>query len=206
LIKYSTGLTAGNKLLIANLKNSFEMLSDSNIFQKFFLMVTFCLMAATGSSQKQKIATLEVKLTKPTFGLDIPVSINLDNVTYVTDSLLNLLEVKGGKSSAIPFQIENGNPRTLHWIIKTGTDAPGKYQFELVKGEAEKSPHVLATVDGGGLIIHKGDQNLLEYYFKTMYPPAGVDSSFRRSGFIHPLWAPHGQVLTRIQAPDHIHH
>ncbi len=182
------------------------MLSDSNIFQKFFLMVAFCLMAATGSSQKQKIATLEVKLTKPTFGLDIPVSINLDNVTHVTDSLLNLLEVKGGKSSAIPFQIENGNPRTLHWIIKTGTDAPGKYQFELVKGEAEKSTHVLATVDGGGLIIHKGDQNLLEYYFKTMYPPAGVDSSFRRSGFIHPLWAPHGQVLTRIQAPDHIHH
>jgi len=29
---------------------------------------------------------------------------------------------------------------------------------------------------------------------------------YKRSGFIHPLWSPHGQVLTRIQPPDHYHH
>ena len=29
---------------------------------------------------------------------------------------------------------------------------------------------------------------------------------FKRSGFIHPLWSPDGQVLSRIQAPDHYHH
>jgi hypothetical protein len=46
----------------------------------------------------------------------------------------------------------------------------------------------------------------LSYVHKTVYPPAGIDSAFRRSGFIHPLWTPHGQVLTRIQPPDHHHH
>ena len=33
-----------------------------------------------------------------------------------------------------------------------------------------------------------------------------LDPLFRRSGFIHPLWSPSGEVLTRIQAPDHYHH
>jgi hypothetical protein len=180
------------------------MKKHSTLFQKFSMLAGFCLLVLSGYSQK--IATLEVELTKPTYGLDIPVSINLDDVTYVTDSLLNLLEVKGGKSSAVPFQIEEGNPRVLNWIIKTGTGAPAKYQFDLVKGKAGKAPLVMATVKDGGLIIHKGDQNLLEYYFKTMYPPKGTDTAYKRSGFIHPLWAPHGQVLTRIQPPDHRHH
>ena len=46
----------------------------------------------------------------------------------------------------------------------------------------------------------------MRYWFKTVYPPTGVDSSFKRSAFIHPLWTPNGQELTRIQAPDHYHH
>ena len=37
-------------------------------------------------------------------------------------------------------------------------------------------------------------------------PPEGVDSAYQRSGFIHPLWSPGGEVLTRIQPPDHYHH
>ncbi len=39
-----------------------------------------------------------------------------------------------------------------------------------------------------------------------MYPPAGIDTAYGRSGFIHPLWTPHGQEITRIQPKDHYHH
>src|SRR5678816_674975 len=56
------------------------------------------------------------------------------------------------------------------------------------------------------LTISSGDQKLLTYQFKTVYPPAGQDTNYKRSGFIHPLYTPHGQVLTRIQPPDHYHH
>jgi len=56
------------------------------------------------------------------------------------------------------------------------------------------------------LTISSGDQALLTYQFKTVYPPKGIDTNYKRSGFIHPLYTPHGQVLTRIQAPDHYHH
>jgi hypothetical protein len=56
------------------------------------------------------------------------------------------------------------------------------------------------------LTIISGNKNLLRYYHKIVYPPAGIDTNYKRSGFIHPLWAPHGQELTRIQPPDHYHH
>ncbi|MDP3001640.1 MAG: PmoA family protein [Bacteroidales bacterium] len=176
----------------------------SVMFQKKLLIAVLCIV--TLSSYSQKLATLEVELTKVTFGLDIPVSINLDEITYLPDSILNLLEIKGNKRTAIPFQIEKGDPRRLYWIVKTEEGSPGKHLFELVKGRATQSLVVQATTNDGTLTIHKGEQNLLQYYFKTVYPPKGVDSAYRRSGFIHPLWSPHGQVLTRIQPPDHRHH
>ncbi len=56
------------------------------------------------------------------------------------------------------------------------------------------------------LIISSGNQKLLTYQFNTVYPPAGIDTNYKRSGFIHPLYAPHGQVLTTIQPADHYHH
>jgi len=58
----------------------------------------------------------------------------------------------------------------------------------------------------GALTISKGRQPLLTYIYKTVYPPPGVDTAYKRSGFIHPLRTPHGQILTRIQPPDHYHH
>ena len=38
------------------------------------------------------------------------------------------------------------------------------------------------------------------------YPPAGVDTIFKKSGYLHPLISPGGDTLTRIQPPDHYHH
>lgn len=58
----------------------------------------------------------------------------------------------------------------------------------------------------GKLTFRWGNKNLLSYQYSTVYPPNGVDTNYKRSGFIHPLYAPHGQVLTRIQPPDHYHH
>jgi hypothetical protein len=172
---------------------------------KTSLLVLFCLSFLNGYSQK--IATLEVNMSEATFGLDIPVKINLDDITYLPDSLLILHEVKGSARNPVPFQIEEGYPRILHWIVKTGSPGTGSYSFELVKGEAPvQAPAVMAAVGNGALTIHSGDMNLIRYRYETLYPPEGIDSAFKRSGFIHPLWAPHGQELTRIQAPDHYHH
>src|SRR5690606_8299083 len=50
----------------------------------------------------------------------------------------------------------------------------------------------------GTLTIRNHDHPVLQYNYATVYPPAGVDTVFRRSGFIHPAWSPAGKVLTGI--------
>lgn len=69
----------------------------------------------------------------------------------------------------------------------------------------KSNPVVHINIDSV-LTISAGNKKLLSYQFKTIYPPQGIDTNYKRSGFIHPLYAPHGQVLTRIQPPDHYHH
>lgn len=171
------------------------------------VLLTFALLSLCGATcQAQKIASLEVNLARPAFGMKIPMSINLDEITYLSDTLLSLYETRDGRREPVPFQIEPGNPRKLTWMVTSGNTENEKHTFELT-GEKSKFPFTMnVTQRDGVLLIHSGEQNLLQYYFKTLYPPAGVDTAYRRSGFIHPLWSPHGQELTRIQPPDHYHH
>jgi hypothetical protein len=155
----------------------------------------------------QRIATLEASFQKTTSGLHVPVKVDLDAITFIPDSALNLIEIQGSKRTPVPFQIDNSNGRTLLWMANTENDKVKKRTYELISGGASsKSTDVKAKVSDGALIIQSGNKNLLQYNFKTVYPPAGIDTAFKRSGFIHPLWTPNGKVLTRIQPADHYHH
>lgn len=73
-------------------------------------------------------------------------------------------------------------------------------------GQLKSKPGKMSLRMDSVLTISSGKNKLLTYEFRQVYPPAGQDSNYKRSGFIHPLFAPHGQVLTRIQPPDHYHH
>jgi hypothetical protein len=190
--------------MFAKTKLNHKMKKLLNRFEKFTVVILLSLISVNAFSQK--IASLEVSLTKPAYGLNVPVSINLDEVTYLPDSLLTLYEIRDKVRRAIPFQIESGYPRKLTWIVAAQTIAGEKHIYELIREKPDQSAAIKASVNDGALIIHAGDKKLLQYYFKTLYPPKGVDTSYKRSGFIHPLWSPRGQVLTRIQPPDHYHH
>lgn len=50
------------------------------------------------------------------------------------------------------------------------------------------------------------NQAVLTYQTATTEVPEGVKADFRKSGFIHPITSPSGQILSRIQPPDHYHH
>lgn len=169
---------------------------------RFLCALFFCAQFFT-NGHAQKIATLEVELNEHDSGLETPAELDLSSITFLTDSALSLMKVEGGKRSPVAFQIADGEQRVLHWMIPSG----GKHVFELLKSKPVKSPSLMQTrAENGLLIIYSGDKKLLGYQYETMNPPAGVDSSYRRSGFIHPLWSPRGQVLTQIQPPDHYHH
>jgi hypothetical protein len=182
----------------------------------FLLVLTTATSRSQGTAtSRSQIATLEVDLSRPTNGIAVPAEVDLDAITFLPDSALELWKVQGDKVIPWPFQINETDCRTLHWMVDP---QPGKKAvFELDKKNirptnsnraAAEAPidSIRAVANEGNLTISHGDQHLLQYVFKTVYPPAGVDTAYKRSGFIHPLWAPHGQVLTRIQPPDHYHH
>ncbi len=170
------------------------------------LILFLSLIVFISVSNAQKIAAFEVELTQPTNGLDIPVSANLDKITNLPGTKLSLIETTNGKAIPIPFQVDIKNERILNWIIKTYDSKQKNFTYELEERTPEKAEQIIADKKEGDLIIHTKDKNLLSYFYKTVYPPKGIDTAFKRSGFIHPLWSPHGQVLTRIQPPDHYHH
>jgi hypothetical protein len=199
--------------------------SIAAIMLRHVLLCLLSLTASRGWSQaltpvaSQHIATLEVDISRPMNGLAIPASADLDAITFLPDSALALLQVQSNnKRLPVPFQINQDGRRTLHWMV--GPQPGKKAVFELVKktsdsdiagaesirGGVTEGDSIRAVADNGELTISNGNQHLLQYVYKTVYPPAGIDTAYKRSGFIHPLWSPHGQVLTRIQAPDHYHH
>lgn len=49
-------------------------------------------------------------------------------------------------------------------------------------------------------------KHLFTYHYGMVYPPQGVDSVFKRSGFIHPLCSLKGDTLTNCSPADHYHH
>jgi hypothetical protein len=156
-----------------------------------------------GYASSQVLATLEVNLNNNN-KLSIPLKTDLDAITLLPDSVLQLIEVNGKTNTPIPYQVEYTDKRILNWIA---SPTNGKRIFQLVKAKPYKSINrIKAVADNGFLTISNGSNNLLRYNYKTIYPPPGVDTVYKRSGFIHPLWSPRGQELTRINAPDHYHH
>jgi Methane oxygenase PmoA len=171
-----------------------------------FLLFFACSIFWVGGLA-QKIATIELDLQKPMKGLSTPARLDLDAITFQSDSALALTEVQGTKRIPVPFQIENKGHRSLYLMVNTDNDKIKKRVYELSNGAAPKnSKGVEAVMKDERLLIRAMDKNLLQYNFKTVYPPKGIDTAFRRSAFIHPLWTLTGKVLTRIQPPDHYHH
>jgi len=152
----------------------------------------------------QTIAGFTVTLKNATNGIAVGASVNLDAVTFIADSSLSLVEVNGNKKTPLPFQILQQEHRMLYWSVSASDKKERTYQ--LINAAPQKFSEIVAEKNDSSLTFEANNKNLLRYYYTTVYPPKGIDTNYKRSGFIHPLWTPHGQELTRIQAPDHYHH
>lgn len=164
------------------------------------------MLIKTSSLTAQQIAIIELKFTSHKNNIETPVQINLDEITLLPDSAIQLVELKGKNEIPVVYQIEFAGHRNLLWIIKK-SGWQDHMVFELIKHKPiGKTIGMQITTSDGKLTISNNNRNLLCYNYKTVYPPEGIDTVFRRSGFIHPLWSPRGQELTRVNAPDHYHH
>jgi hypothetical protein len=94
------------------------------------------------------------------------------------------------------------------WWILDGTTASGKVrEYFLYKNAPQKFENKITTiVTPESIVLKNGNSEILHYQTAVMYPPAKVDTAYKRSGFIHPLFSPSGNILTRVSPPDHYHH
>ena len=137
-----------------------------------------------------------------------PLSAPLDGVAIDTDDgELKLYETTNGARVETPCQLATEFAPRLFWILNGATKAGAVRSFELVLADSFHIDTPIKIIrDERKLVVQKNGVNVLQYNSAVVYPPDGVDDIYKRSGFIHPLWSPHGNVLTRIQPPDHYHH
>ena len=106
----------------------------------------------------------------------------------------------------VPWQFESGETARIWWVVDEPI-APGQsLRYELVAGTPAEAAGVALNDDGETLAVTCAERPVLEYQHHVLAPPAGTNPLYARSGFIHPLHAPSGAVLTRIHPRDHIHH
>ena len=160
------------------------------------------------SAQSQKNAVLHFFVESGIYErINTPVSVSLEGITKSDTVSFRLYEKVKGQLVEKAFQIEAGYIPTL-WLILDGTAGPGKKrEYFLYKDKYHPVQNSITTEAGSKtILLKKGSSEILHYQKAVMYPPAGVDTAYKRSGFIHPMMTPSGNVLTRINAPDHYHH
>jgi hypothetical protein len=137
-----------------------------------------------------------------------PLSIDLEGFNTNTDTKqIVLYRIEKEQKISIPCQIESGHSTRLWFIPDRPIQPQEKVIFEIAF-EDKKKPGVpiTATTDSEAITLgHKG-KDILRYQHAIHDVPQGVKPIYRRSAFIHPLWSPSGEILTRIQPSDHYHH
>ncbi len=170
------------------------------------LMLVFVLISATqmAIAAEKPLARFKVK-AEQALG-ETPVSVPFNPVLIPQGKVPALVEVTSAGRVPTPCQAEPGYAPRLWWILR-GSTPPGRERvFELTASEPAQAAEMQCSLTEENIVLSRRGQPLINYRRKVMPPPAGVDSLFARSGFIHPLWAPNGKVLTAIQPPDHYHH
>ena len=172
---------------------------------KTSLVCCFLLLAATLFAQQE----LRFQVSAGEYDrLDCPVSVDLSLAGLeLNNHHFELYQVDGEKEIPVASQLESGKNHSLCFILN-GELPKGEtrqYVYKASETVVSESKIVLERTHGG-LKLVLNENPILHYQSDEVYPPEGVDPLFKRSGFIHPLWSPGGEELTRIQAPDHYHH
>jgi hypothetical protein len=170
------------------------------------LLFIFISMVAM-ISNAQTLGRFDVQLTGKNIGIDIPFTVDIIplDIKKGTDVEVRI-GLSGKRTVVVPAQLHNDNSLLSLVIPGNLIKNEDHLHFEIRKRTAATAPLVKLLNKDGALTIESGGKNLLRYWHKTVMPPPGTDSNYKRSGFIHPLWTPNGQELTRIHPPDHYHH
>jgi hypothetical protein len=175
---------------------------------KRFLIIVSIFIACGLTAYSQKTQLLHFYVEAGTFQrINTPVSIGIEGVSKSDTLGYQLFEKVKGQMVEKLFQVEAGYIPTLWWILDGTTDPGKKREFFLYLTAKQVVKNVMtAELTKDYIVLKKEGSEILNYRKSILYPPAGIDTAFRRSGFIHPVYSPSGNIMTRISPKDHYHH
>jgi len=168
--------------------------------------LSFLFLSFEGISQKAEILHLYVESGNYQ-RINTPVSFALEGIPIGDTLSLHLFENINGLQIEKAIQVETGYIPVLWWVLD-GTTAAGKTrEYILFKNSHQQTDNKINTIiTPDAVVLKNGNSEILHYQTAVLYPPEKVDTVYKRSGFIHPLISPSGNVLTRVNPPDHYHH
>jgi hypothetical protein len=152
----------------------------------------FFLLLLTSAAHAQKSVTIEVSVVDRK---DIPLTIKLSKPSKNSYGLFNAVS---GKSYPLQW---NGDSATF---ILGDLIPAGQALTLTVKKINSPSTLVLKKTDSTVTAMKNG-KPVFVYNINEVRPPADSPSFYKRSGFIHPLYTPSGQVITDAFPSNHAH-
>lgn len=174
--------------------------------KSLFLITIIFFTAFTAFSQRTQLLHFYVE-AGDFERINTPVSVDIEGASKSDTLGYHLYEKVKGRMIEKHTQIETGYIPRLWWILDGKTNAGAKREFFLFRDVPGTTTGAITTeLTKDNIILKKGASEILNYRKSIMYPPARVDSAFKRSGFIHPMYSPSGNILTRVSPRDHYHH
>jgi hypothetical protein len=141
--------------------------------------------------------------------LPLPVKIPIPDLLSQEDSV-RVRVFRETENGPVPVrsQLEPGI-HTFLWILpdeKIEANREVVFRMELQEVTADPASENQVVLDHRNISLSHAGRKVLDYHHAHIEAPAGADPLYGKSGFIHPLYSPEGNILTRIQPEDHYHH
>jgi hypothetical protein len=179
---------------------------NNNYINMRFISLIICLIIV-GCTNSQELAHITVS-SGDFDRIDCPVSFEFSGTELnLKPNEWQLVEIDGSRTNYKPLQADQTNQNRFWFILDGFTPKQTHRKFALLKkSNQENHSQIEIHKEKGALQFLSEKGPILNYQYEMTYPPQGVDEKFKKSGFLHPVWSPGGEVLTRIQPPDHYHH
>jgi len=191
------------------------------------LLLVFVLLISLAGVSQELVARIEIrtegllhtdipissKTQSPSYSvtrsLDYPIRVQLKSGTVSQGSVFQLYEIVENERIFVSSQIRYGEFDELSWVMESNGDSIRI--FELTAGaidifSPQSESKMRSSINDTSIVLLKNDNQILQYRHALLPPPPGKADKWARSGFIHPLYSPSGEVLTWVQPPDHLHH
>lgn len=160
-----------------------------------FAPLFFVFFAFACSSKP--IASLEINVSS-TDRYQVPIDVDLNGLANPgTD--VHLLNPQNNKTYPAEIKLD-GSLFTVIDFLPEGT-----HQLELRPGNIGSPNRIRLAKDDQGIQVLNGNDPVFFYQAATAYPREGLPDYYKRSGMIHPLYSPEGQLLTDDFPEGHVH-